>query len=55
MKHVQPDVVIGFEALLQRWWSAWLRIPLLIHEQNAVMGLPNRILSRLRGIFYLVF
>ncbi len=44
-----------------RWWSAWaassagpggiaawlLRMPLLIHEQNAIAGLTNRWLARL--------
>lgn len=49
MKHVQPDVVIGFGGFVAApgGLAAWLsRIPLLIHEQNAVMGLTNRILSR---------
>ena len=34
-------------------WS--LRIPLVIHEQNAVIGLTNRVLSRLARISYFAF
>ena len=49
MKTVQPDLVIGFGGFVAApgGLAAWLsRIPLLIHEQNAVMGLTNRILAR---------
>ena len=35
---------------------AWLlRIPLIVHEQNAVIGLTNRLLSRLARISYFAF
>ncbi len=47
---VKPDVVLGFGGFVAApgGIAAWLsQIPLLIHEQNAVMGLTNRLLTRI--------
>ena len=49
MREVRPDVVVGmggFAAGPGGFAARRLRIPLLIHEQNAVAGLTNRLLSR---------
>ncbi len=46
---VRPDVVVGFGAYvsLPVGFAALLRrIPLVLHEQNSVPGLANRVLSR---------
>lgn len=48
IRKVQPDAVIGFGGFVSGpgGVAAWLkRIPLLIHEQNAVAGTTNRLLS----------
>jgi UDP-N-acetylglucosamine--N-acetylmuramyl-(pentapeptide) pyrophosphoryl-undecaprenol N-acetylglucosamine transferase len=50
VRQVQPDLVVGFGgyATGPGGVAAWLqRIPLLIHEQNAVAGTTNRWLARL--------
>ncbi len=50
LNRVKPDVVIGMGGFVSGpgGLSAWLlRIPLVIHEQNSILGLTNRILSRL--------
>ena len=50
MLHRRPMVVLGMGgyATGPGGVAAWLlRIPLLIHEQNAIAGLTNRLLSRL--------
>lgn len=50
MKQHQPDVVLGMGGFASGpgGLAAWcLRIPLVIHEQNAIAGLTNRVLSRL--------
>ena len=50
IKEVQPDVVLGMGgyASVPGGIAAWLmRKPLVLHEQNAVAGLSNRILARL--------
>ena len=47
---VQPDVVLGFGGYASGpgGVAAWLkRLPLLIHEQNAVAGSTNRLLAKL--------
>ncbi len=47
---VRPDVVIGFGGYVSIpvGLAAWLlRVPLVVHEQNAVPGLANRLLARL--------
>ena len=46
----RPDVVIGFGGFVSGpgGVAAWLsKIPLVLHEQNAIPGLTNRILARL--------
>ena len=45
LKTVQPDVVLGMGGFASGpgGIAAWLRgIPLVIHEQNAVLGTTNR-------------
>lgn len=45
----RPDVVIGFGAFVSvpvGLAAVWRGIPLVLHEQNSVPGLANRILSR---------
>ena len=49
LKQHQPQVVLGmggFAAGPGGIAAAWLRIPLVIHEQNAIPGLTNRYLAR---------
>ena len=49
MSEVKPDCVIGMGGFVTGpgGLSAWLtRRPLLVHEQNAVAGMTNRILAR---------
>jgi UDP-N-acetylglucosamine--N-acetylmuramyl-(pentapeptide) pyrophosphoryl-undecaprenol N-acetylglucosamine transferase len=54
MRRSRPDIVIGFggyPTLPPMFAARLLRIPTLIHEQNAVMGRANRVLTRIvRGI-----
>jgi len=50
MRQLRPRVVIGMGGFVSGpgGLAAWLlRIPLLIHEQNAIPGTTNRLLSRL--------
>lgn len=50
MKSIQPHVVLGMGGFVAApgGLMAWLkRYPLVIHEQNAIPGLTNRILSKL--------
>jgi UDP-N-acetylglucosamine--N-acetylmuramyl-(pentapeptide) pyrophosphoryl-undecaprenol N-acetylglucosamine transferase len=50
IKKFQPDVVIGMGGFASGpgGVAAWLnRIPLVLHEQNAVPGLTNKLLSRI--------
>ncbi|PKG93338.1 undecaprenyldiphospho-muramoylpentapeptide beta-N-acetylglucosaminyltransferase [Paraglaciecola sp. MB-3u-78] len=50
IKQFQPDVVIGMGGFASGpgGVAAWLnRLPLILHEQNAVPGLTNKLLSRL--------
>jgi len=50
LKEVKPDVVLGMGgyASAPGGVAAWLlRIPLVLHEQNAVAGMTNRFLSRI--------
>ncbi|MGB0937229.1 MAG: undecaprenyldiphospho-muramoylpentapeptide beta-N-acetylglucosaminyltransferase [Colwellia sp.] len=50
IKQVQPDVVLGMGgyASAPGGFMAWLmRVPLIVHEQNAAAGLSNRLLSKL--------
>lgn len=50
IKQFQPDVVIGMGGFASGpgGVAAWLnRLPLVLHEQNAVPGLTNKLLSRI--------
>ncbi|KGK01169.1 undecaprenyldiphospho-muramoylpentapeptide beta-N-acetylglucosaminyltransferase [Thalassotalea sp. ND16A] len=50
IKHVQPDVVLGMGgyASAPGGLAAWCkRIPLVLHEQNAVAGMSNRYLAKI--------
>ena len=50
MKQFQPHVVIGMGGFASGpgGVAAWLnRLPLILHEQNAVPGLTNKLLSRI--------
>jgi UDP-N-acetylglucosamine--N-acetylmuramyl-(pentapeptide) pyrophosphoryl-undecaprenol N-acetylglucosamine transferase len=50
MRDIKPDVVVGmggFVSVPGGIASLFLRVPLIIHEQNAKVGLANRLLSRL--------
>lgn len=54
----KPDVVVGLGGFASGpgGLAAWLsRVPLVIHEQNAVAGLTNRVLSRLATSTYAAF
>lgn len=49
IRTVKPDVVIGMGGFASGpggLVAKWLKIPLVIHEQNAVMGLTNRWLAK---------
>ncbi len=53
LRRVKPGAVLGMGGFASGAGgvAAWLlRIPLLIHEQNALAGLTNRLLSRLAGV-----
>ncbi|WNC72970.1 undecaprenyldiphospho-muramoylpentapeptide beta-N-acetylglucosaminyltransferase [Thalassotalea psychrophila] len=50
LKQVQPDVVLGMGgyASAPGGLAAWLkRVPLVLHEQNAVAGMSNRYLAKI--------
>lgn len=50
LKQVQPDVVLGMGgyASAPGGVAAWLkRVPLVLHEQNAVAGMSNRYLAKI--------
>lgn len=58
IRHFKPDVVVGLGGFASGpgGIAAWLsRIPLVIHEQNAVAGLTNRVLSYLAQKTYAAF
>lgn len=49
LKTVSPDVVLGmggYASAAGGLAARWLNIPVVIHEQNAVVGMTNRWLSR---------
>ncbi len=49
LRRVRPDCLLGMGGYVcgpGALAGRWLRIPLLIHEQNAVPGLTNRLLGR---------
>ncbi|HRE19323.1 MAG TPA: UDP-N-acetylglucosamine--N-acetylmuramyl-(pentapeptide) pyrophosphoryl-undecaprenol N-acetylglucosamine transferase, partial [Rhodocyclaceae bacterium] len=48
IKHLQPDVVLGLGGYISfpgGMMASWLNRPLVIHEQNSVAGLANRVLA----------
>lgn len=48
IRRVKPDVVLGMGGYVTfpgGMMSAWLGVPLVIHEQNSVAGLANRVLA----------
>lgn len=50
IRRVQPDVVLGMGGYISfpgGVMASWLKRPLIIHEQNSVAGLANRVLARL--------
>jgi UDP-N-acetylglucosamine--N-acetylmuramyl-(pentapeptide) pyrophosphoryl-undecaprenol N-acetylglucosamine transferase len=50
MRQTRPDVVMGFGGypVFAAGLSAWRRgVPLILHEQNAVLGRANRVLARI--------
>lgn len=52
MRRERPDVAVGFGSYASApgvLAAASLRVPVLIHEQNAIPGLTNRLLGRLAG------
>ncbi len=58
LRSYRPEVVIGFGgfASAPACVAAWcLRLPVIIHEQNAVPGLTNRCLSRLARLVFQAF
>lgn len=58
LRRVRPDVVVGlggYITLPGGLMAAWSRIPLVLHEQNAVAGLANRLLARLAARVYTTF
>jgi UDP-N-acetylglucosamine--N-acetylmuramyl-(pentapeptide) pyrophosphoryl-undecaprenol N-acetylglucosamine transferase len=58
LRRHRPKAVVGLGGFASGPGGlvAWLlRIPLIIHEQNAIMGLTNRMLCRLARISYFAF
>ncbi|BBI50243.1 hypothetical protein HORIV_26640 [Vreelandella olivaria] len=58
IRDFKPQVVVGLGGFASGpgGLAAWLtRVPLVIHEQNAVAGLTNRVLSRLAKRTYAAF
>jgi len=50
IKHLQPNVVLGLGGYITfpgGLMAAWMNCPLVIHEQNSVAGLANRVLASL--------
>jgi UDP-N-acetylglucosamine--N-acetylmuramyl-(pentapeptide) pyrophosphoryl-undecaprenol N-acetylglucosamine transferase len=57
-KTVQPDVVLGMGGFVTGTGGvvAWLkRIPLIVHEQNAIAGLTNKLLFKLAQTVFAAF
>lgn len=58
MSRCKPDLVLGFGGYVTvpGGLAAWLRrTPLLLHEQNAIAGMSNRLLARLARQVYTAF
>jgi UDP-N-acetylglucosamine--N-acetylmuramyl-(pentapeptide) pyrophosphoryl-undecaprenol N-acetylglucosamine transferase len=54
----RPDVIVGFggyvtfSVLLSGWL---LRIPIVLHEQNSIAGLSNKVLAKLANSICVAF
>ena len=49
LKRIQPDVVLGMGGFISfpgGMMAAWRGLPLVVHEQNSVAGLANKVLAR---------
>lgn len=49
LRRVKPDVVLGMGGYISfpgGMMASWLGYPLMVHEQNSIAGLANRILAR---------
>jgi UDP-N-acetylglucosamine--N-acetylmuramyl-(pentapeptide) pyrophosphoryl-undecaprenol N-acetylglucosamine transferase len=58
LKRVQPDVVIGMGGYISfpaGLMARQLKIPLVLHEQNSVAGLANKMLARLASHVFTTF
>lgn len=58
IKKIKPDLVIGMGGYASGpgGIAAWLlKVPLVIHEQNAIAGLTNRLLSRFATLVFQAF
>lgn len=58
IRRFNPDVVVGLGGFASGpgGLAAWLsRVPLVIHEQNAIAGLTNKVLSKLATRTYAAF
>lgn len=58
LRRIQPDVVAGmggYISLPVGLMSALLRKPLILHEQNSVAGMANKILARFSSKVYTAF
>lgn len=58
LRHERPRSVLsmgGYAAGPGGLAAAWLRVPLLVHEQNRIPGLTNRVLARLAQRIYTGF
>ncbi len=58
LRRLRPDLVLGlggYPALPGGFMAALLGIPLIIHEQNTVAGLTNRVLAKIADRILLAF
>ena len=58
MQRVRPDVVLGFGGYISLpagLVTVLRRIPLVLHEQNAVAGMANRVLSKVAARIFTAF
>ncbi len=58
LKRVQPDVVIGMGGYISfpaGLVARLLKIPLVLHEQNSVAGLANKVLARVATLVFTAF
>jgi UDP-N-acetylglucosamine--N-acetylmuramyl-(pentapeptide) pyrophosphoryl-undecaprenol N-acetylglucosamine transferase len=58
LRRVQPDVVVGLGGYITfpaGLMSVLLRTPLVLHEQNSVAGMANRVLARMAARVFTTF